>query len=284
MKKIICDGASAVGKIAYNLSEVIPIYPITPSSPMAEFCSKENSVGKKNILGEVPKMIEMQAESGVAGTLHGAGLSHALASTFTSSQGLLLMMPNMFKIAGECLPCVIHVASRAVASHALSIFCDHSDVMAVRSTGFIMLNSSSVQESADMALASHMLALKAHLPVLHFFDGFRTSHEIQKIEMFDEKELSTLVKDDMIAYKNSFKEALFGSAQNPDVFFQNRERINEKYSLVASKLEEIFKKINAIRQTSYKPYEYYGAEDAEKIIVAMGSSCKTIEEYIDFNP
>lgn len=284
MKEIICDSNSAVGEIAYLLSEVIPIYPITPSSPMAEYCTRENSLGRKNIFGEIPKIIEMQSEGGVAGTLHGSGLAHSLASTFSSSQGLLLMMPNMFKIAGEGLPCVIHVASRAVASHALSIFCDHSDVMAVRSTGFAILNSCSIQESADMALASHLLALKTNIPLLHFFDGFRTSHEIQKIQMFEEDEIASLCKEDSLKFKNSFKEALFGSAQNPDVFFQNRERINDKYSQVFSCLQEIFDKINSIRNTNYRPYEYYGNQDAQKIIVSMGSSCKTIEEYIDNNP
>ena len=283
MKKIICDGATAVGQIAYSLSEVIPIYPITPSSPMAEFCSKENSNGKTNILGEKPTIIEMQSEGGVAGTLHGAGLSHALACTFTSSQGLLLMLPNMFKIAGENLPCVIHVASRAVASHALSIFCDHSDVMAVRTSGFILLCSSSVQECADMALASHMLALEASLPVLHFFDGFRTSHEIQKIDMFEEDELKKFALDDIKKYKANFKNAVFGSAQNPDVFFQNRERINGKYENVQTVLANIFDRINKKINTNYKPFEYYGDENAEEIIVSMGSSCKTIEEYIDNN-
>lgn len=284
MKKIICDGASGVGEIAYKLSEVIPIYPITPSSPMAEFVSKAVAKGEKNILGEIPQVIEMQSEGGVGGTLHGGSLAHALATTFTSSQGLLLMMPNMFKIAGENLPSVIHVASRAVASHALSIFCDHSDVMAVRSTGFVILNSSSVQESVDMALASHMLALKSKLPVLHFFDGFRTSHEIQKIQMFDDEELSTLLKDDMLEFKNSFKEKMFGSAQNPDVFFQNRERADYKYTALPDTLQEVFNKINSIRKTSYSPYEYYGKSNAENILVCMGSACKTIEQYIDNNP
>lgn len=284
MKKITCDGASAVGEIAYSLSEVIPIYPITPSSPIAEYCSRENSKGRMNILGEIPKMIEMQSEGGVAGTLHGAGLSHALTSTFTSSQGLLLMLPDMFKIAGEGLPCVIHVSSRAVASHSLSIFCDHSDVMTARGTGFIILNSTSVQEACDFALASHMLALKSGLPVLHFFDGFRTSHEIQKIQMFEENDLIPLVKQDMLKFKSEFKECVFGSAQNPDVFFQNRERGNGKYQSVGKNLEGIFSQINILQERNYKPYEYYGKIDAQRVIVAMGSACKTIEEYIDNNP
>lgn len=284
MKKIITDGASAVGEIAYKLSEVIPIYPITPSSPMAEYCSKLNSKNKKNIFDENVKMIEMQSEGGVAGTMHGALLSHAYSTTFTSSQGLLLMIPNMYKIAGEGLPSVIHVAARAVASHALSIFCDHSDVMAVRSTGFIILNSCSVQESYDMALASHTLAMKNRLPVLHFFDGFRTSHEIQKINILDDNEIKSVIKDYFKKYKNDYKEKQFGTAQNPDVFFQNRERNQYKYDNVKTNLKEILQDINSLTGNNYDLFEYYGNQNAENVIVAMGSSCKTIEEFIDNNP
>lgn len=284
MKKIITDGASAVGEIAYKLSEVIPIYPITPSSPMAEYCSKLNSKNKKNIFDENVKMIEMQSEGGVAGTMHGALLSHAYSTTFTSSQGLLLMIPNMYKIAGEGLPSVIHVAARAVASHALSIFCDHSDVMAVRSTGFIILNSCSVQESYDMALASHTLAMKNRLPVLHFFDGFRTSHEIQKINILDDNEIKSVIKDYFEKYKNDYKEKQFGTAQNPDVFFQNRERNQYKYDNVKNNLKEILQDINSLTGNNYDLFEYYGNQNAENVIVAMGSSCKTIEEFIDNNP
>jgi len=195
MKKVIIDANSAVGEIAYKLSQVIPIYPITPSSSMAEYCCNLSSKGIKNIFNQDVKIIEMQSESGVAGTMHGALSSHALSSTFTSSQGLLLMIPNMYKLAGENLPGVIHVASRAIASHALSIFCDHSDVMAARSTGFIMLCSNSVQEAHYMALAAHLLALKTSLPVLHFFDGFRTSHEIQKINMLEDEDIKKILGD-----------------------------------------------------------------------------------------
>ena len=184
--KTTVDATSAVGNVAYYLSEIIPIYPITPSSPMAEYSSKSSAEGKTNIFGEKVTTIEMQSEAGVAGTLHGALLGGALSCTFTSSQGLLLMIPNMYKIAGECLPAVIHVAARSVASHALSIFGDHSDVMSVRMTGFNMLCSSSVQEAQDMAMISHMLAHSCSLPVLHFFDGFITSHEYQKIEALSE--------------------------------------------------------------------------------------------------
>ena len=284
MKKIITDGASAVGEIAYKLSEVIPIYPITPSSPMAEYCSKLNSKNKKNIFGEDVKMIEMQSEGGVAGTMHGALLSHAFSTTFTSSQGLLLMIPNMYKIAGEGLPSVIHVAARTVASHALSIFCDYSDVMATRSTGFIILNSCSVQESYDMAVAAHTLAMKNRLPVLHFFDGFRTSHEIQKINTLEDDEIKKIIKNYFIDFKNDFQEKQFGTAQNPDVFFQNREKNQYKYNSVKENLKDIFADLNALTGNNYDIFEYYGNENAENIIVAMGSSCKTIEQYIDYNP
>ena len=283
MKSIITDASSAVGDIAYKLSEVIPIYPITPSSPMAEYCSKLNNQGKTNLFNEKVKIIEMQSEAGVAGTMHGSLLSHAFTTTFTSSQGLLLMIPNMYKMAGECLPSVIHVAARAVASHALSIFCDHSDVMATRSTGYIILNSCSVQESHDIALASHALAMKSSLPVLHFFDGFRTSHEIQKINIFEEKDIKFVIKDYFEKFKKNFKIQQYGTAQNPDVFFQNRERSEPLYNNVASNLIDIFKDINTLTGKNYKIFEYYGNSDAENIIVSMGSSCQTIEEYIDNN-
>lgn len=283
MKTIITDACSAVGEVAYKLSQVIPIYPITPSSPMAEYCSTLNSKGEKNIFGQDVKMIEMQSEAGVAGVLHGATLSHAYSTTFTSSQGLLLMIPNMFKIAGETLPSVIHVSARAVASHALSIFGDHSDVMATRSTGFVMLASSSVQESYDMAIVAHTLAMKSRLPVLHFFDGFRTSHEIQKISKLSDDEIKKIIKDYFDNFKNDFKERQFGTAQNPDVFFQNREASEPKYKAIEFDLKEILHDVNAITGKNYDIFEYYGDKNAENIIVSMASSCETIEEYIDNN-
>ena len=284
MKQIIIDGASAVGEIAYKLSEVIPIYPITPSSPIAEYCSGLNSKGVKNIFGNDVKMIEMQSEGGVAGTVHGASLAHAYSTTFTSSQGLLLMIPNMYKIAGEGLPSVLHVSARAIASHALSIFCDHSDVMSIRATGFIILNSMSVQESYDMALVAHTLAMKCRLPVLHFFDGFRTSHEIQKINVLDDNEIKSVIKDYFEKFKNDYKEKQFGTAQNPDVFFQNRERNQYKYDNVAMNLKEILSDVNTLTGNNYEAFEFYGNREAENIVVAMGSACKSIEEYIDNNP
>jgi pyruvate-ferredoxin/flavodoxin oxidoreductase len=281
MKTIVTDTNEAVGSIAYKLSQVIPIYPITPSSPMSEYCSKLSSKGEKNLFGDDVKMIEMQSEAGVSGVLHGALLSRACSTTFTSSQGLLLMIPNMYKIAGENLPGVIHVAARAISSHALSIFCDHSDIMAARSTGFVMLGSSSVQEGYDMALAAHTLAMKASLPVLHFFDGFRTSHEIQKIDILEDEKIKDITKDYFENFKNSFEEKQYGTAQNPDVFFQNREKNEIKYRNVQNDIKDVFCSIEKATGRKYDIFEYYGNKDAEKVIIAMGSACQTIEEYID---
>ncbi len=284
MKTMILDACKATSDIAYKLSQVIPIFPITPSSPMAENCSQLNSKGVPNLFGQKVEMVEMQSEGGVSGAVHGALISHAFSTTFTSSQGLLLMLPNMLKMAGEGLPCVIHVSARSVASSALSIFCDHSDVMMARTTGFIILASSSVQESACMALASHTLAMKAGLPVLHFFDGFRTSHELQKIKTFTDDEIKSVIKNYFDDFKNSYKEKQFGTAQNPDVFFQNREANQYKYDKIDKDIQEIFDDITNITGKKYKPFEYYGDLNAEKVIIAMGSSCETIEEYIDENP
>lgn len=283
MKKVVIDACSAVGDVAYKFSQVLPIYPITPSSPMAEYCSQLNSKNKKNIFGQDVKIIEMQSEGGVAGVMHGALASHALSSTFTSSQGLLLMIPNMYKMVGENLPGVIHVASRAIASHALSIFCDHSDVMAARSTGFIMLCSNSVQEAYYTAIAAHLLALETSLPVLHFFDGFRTSHEIQKINIFEDEELKSLIGTHANSFLNSYKDKQFGTAQNPDVFFQNRLKSTENYGKIKENLKNILNKIEEKTKFSLKPYEFFGDKVAQHIIVSMGSSCETIEEYIKTN-
>ncbi len=284
MKTIITDGASAVARVAYKLSQVVPIYPITPSSPMAEFCSGQNAKGEKNIFGQNVKIVEMQSEAGVAGAMHGASLSRALTCSFTSSQGLLLMIPNMFKMAGECLPAVLHVATRAVASHALSIFCDHSDIMATRMTGFIMLASNSVQEAHYMALASHLIALKCRLPVLHFFDGFRTSHQLQKITVFEDSEILPLFENLARDYINSYEDKQFGTAQNPDVFFQNRERNEGNYLSIESALNEVFGQIFTLTGKKFSAFEYVGAENAERVVVSMASSCQTIEEYIRQNP
>ncbi len=280
MKKIL-DGATSTALIAYKLSQIIPIYPITPSSPMAEFASDHSSKKIKNVFGQDVKVIEMQSEGGVSGLLHGAALAGSLSSTFTSSQGLLLMLPNLYKLAGENLPAVIHVGARAVASHALSIFGDHSDVMAVRSSGVIMVASDSVQASHDLALASHLLALKSSLPVLHFMDGFRTTHEIQKIDIFEDETIKKLAEKDVQRFKNRNRNLQFGTAQNPDTFFQNRMAREILYQNVGRNLQEIFDQIFEICHRKYGAFEFYGNKNAQHVIVAMGSSCKTIEEYID---
>ena len=280
MKKIL-DGATATAMIAYKLSQIIPIYPITPSSPMAEFASSQSAKETKNVFGQNVKVIEMQSEGGVSGTLHGTALAGSLSSTFTSSQGLLLMLPNLYKLAGENLPAVIHVGARAVASHALSIFGDHSDVMAARSSGVVMLASDSVQSSHDLALASHLLALKSSLPVLHFMDGFRTTHEIQKIDIIEDETIKKLAQEDVKKFYNRNRNLQFGTAQNPDTFFQNRMARETLYQDVGKNLQEIFDKIFDACGRKYKAFEFYGNKNAEYVIVAMGSACKTIEEYID---
>ena len=281
------DGNTATAEIAYMLSEVSAIYPITPSSTMAELVSQWSSEGKQNIFGDTVLVREMQSEAGVSGAIHGALSCGALATTFTSSQGLLLMIPNMYKIAGECLPCVFHISARALATHALSIFCDHSDVMAVRSTGFNILASNSVQECYDMALASHLLTLKTSLPVLHFFDGFRTSHEIEKISIIDDADIKKIYPfKDLESFKNralnTHNPIQKGTAQNPDVYFQNRERCNELYSKVFDKLTEVFSDIKSITGRSYSPYEYFGDSNAEYVIVAMGSGIETIKDTVKY--
>ena len=280
------DGNSACAEMAYYLSELSAIYPITPSSTMAELVDEWSQSDRKNIFNQNIIVREMQSEAGVSGALHGAVQTGSLATTFTASQGLLLMIPNMYKIAGECLPCVFHVSARAVASHALSIFGDHSDVMAVRSTGFIMISSSSVQECYDMALASHIITLKASLPVLHFFDGFRTSHEIQKICTISEENIKQIYPFEKLQdFKNRAmtpqNPVLKGSTQNPDVFFQNRERANILYKNTLKIVEETFLDIQKISKRNYKPYEYYGAQDAEFVVVLMGSAYQTVQETVD---
>ena len=285
MKKICVDGNAACAKIAYKLNEVSAIYPITPSSTMAEVCDELANSNEKNVFGRNLKIVQMQSEAGVAGVVHGSLKAGALTTTFTCSQGLLLMIPNMFKIAGELLPTVFHVSARAVASHALSIFGDHSDVMATRSTGFLMLASSSVQEAQDMALVSHISALKTSLPFVHFFDGFRTSHEIQKIEEISDEQILKLLPTEEI---KKFKERALssktphqaGTAQNPDVFFQNREasntHYNNAYSIIEKTMEEVGKEIGR----EYKPFEYYGDQNAENVIVVMGSAFQTIKDVV----
>lgn len=281
------DGNTAAAYVSYAFVELSFVYPITPSSVMADIVDKYSSISKKeNLFGGVVKVKEMQSEAGAAGALHGALTSGSFASTYTASQGLLLMIPNMYKIAGELLPGVIHVAARTVASHALSIFGDHSDIYACRQTGFAILCSNSVQEVMDLGAIAHLCAIKGRVPFLHFFDGFRTSHEIQKISVWDYKDLSNLVDWQAV---NSFRKrslnpetpTLRGTAQNDDVFFQVREASNSYYLNLPFMVEKYVTKINALLGTSYSLFNYYGHAEARRVIIAMGSVCEAIEEVID---
>ncbi len=281
------DGNNAASHSAYAFTEVAAIYPITPSSTMAEVVDEFSANGKKNIFGQTVDVAELQSEGGAAGAVHGSLSAGALTTTFTASQGLLLMIPNMYKIAGEMLPGVFHVSARALAGHALSIFGDHSDVMATRQTGFAMIASNSVQEVMDLASVAHLAAIDSSLPFLHFFDGFRTSHEIQKIETIDYDDLKGLVNYE--ALDRFRKNALNpnnpytkGTAQNPDIFFQSKEAANKFYTDLPDTVANYMEKISSLTGRNYKPFDYYGAEDAENIIVAMGSVCETIEETIDY--
>ena len=281
------DGNNAAAHVSYAFTDVAAIYPITPSSVMAEVTDVWSAQGRKNIFGQPVKVVEMQSEAGAAGTVHGSLAAGALTTTFTASQGLLLMIPNLYKIAGELLPGVFHVSARALASHALSIFGDHSDVYACRQTGAAMLCSSNPQEVMDLGAVAHMAAIKGRVPFIHFFDGFRTSHEIQKIEVWDYEDLKEMVDMDAIddfrrRSLNPEHPVLRGSAQNPDVFFQAREASNTYYEALPAIVEEYMEKVNAKIGTNYKLFNYYGAEDAEQIIIAMGSVSDTIEETIDF--
>lgn len=281
------DGNSAVAWASYAFTEVAGIFPITPSSPMAEVTDEWAADGRKNIFGQPVKVVELQSEGGAAGTVHGSLSSGALTTTYTASQGLLLMIPNMYKIAGELLPCVFHVSARALATHALSIFGEHSDVMACRQTGFALLCSNSVQEAMDMAAVAHLATIKGKVPFLHFFDGFRTSHEIQKIECLDYDELAKLVDYDAV---NAFRRnalnpehpVVRGTAQNPDIFFQAKEASNNYYTALPAVVEEYMEKISQLTGRDYKLYNYYGAPDADKVIIAMGSVCEAAEETVDY--
>jgi len=281
------DGNTAAAYVAYAFTDVAAIFPITPSSPMAENIDEWAAHGQKNIFGQEVKVVEMQSEAGAAGAVHGSLAAGALTSTFTASQGLLLMIPNMYKIAGELLPGVFHVTARAIAGHALSIFGDHSDVMATRQTGFALLASGSVQEVMDLAGVAHLAAIKGRVPFLHFFDGFRTSHEIQKIEVIDYEDFAKLVDYD--AVKTFRDNALSpehpvtrGTAQNPDIFFQAKEASNKFYEQVPDIVADYMDKISKLTGREYKPFVYYGHPEAENIIVAMGSVTETIEETIDY--
>ncbi len=281
------DGNNAAAHVSYAFTDVAAIYPITPSSVMAEVTDAWSTQGRKNIFGHEVQVTEMQSEAGAAGTVHGSLAAGALTTTFTASQGLLLMIPNMYKIAGELLPCVIDVSARALASHALSIFGDHSDVYACRQTGFAMLCSSNVQEVMDLGAVAHLSTIKGRVPFLHFFDGFRTSHEIQKIETWDYDDLKELTDMDAVAAfrkhaLNPQHPVTRGTAQNPDIFFQAREASNTYYNAIPGIVEEYMNKINAKIGTDYKLFNYYGAADAEHVIIAMGSVCDTIDETIDY--
>jgi pyruvate-ferredoxin/flavodoxin oxidoreductase len=286
-KFITCDGNQAASHVAYMFSEVACIYPITPSSTMAEFIDEWSANGLKNIFGEQVKVVEMQSEAGAAGALHGTLQTGALCSTFTASQGLLLMIPNMYKIAAELLPGVFHVSARSVAAHALSIFGDHSDIYATRQTGFALLATGSVQEIMDLAGVAHLSAIKSRIPFLHFFDGFRSSAEVQKIEVLEKEDLKKFIDWDAI---RKFRENALnpehpvtrGTAQNPDIFFQAKESINPFYEPVADIVNSYMSEISKLTGRDYKPFTYYGAPDAENIIVAMGSITDTTKETIDY--
>ncbi|MDR1679282.1 MAG: pyruvate:ferredoxin (flavodoxin) oxidoreductase [Prevotellaceae bacterium] len=285
-KFLTCDGNQAAAHIAYMFSEVAAVYPITPSSTMAEYVDEWAAVGRKNIFGETVKVEEMQSEAGAAGAMHGALQAGTLCNTFTASQGLLLMIPNMYKVAGELLPGVYHVSARALASHALSIFGDHQDVMAVRQTGCALLATGSVQEVMDLAAVAHLASIKSRVPFVHFFDGFRTSHEIQKIEQLDNEDLAPLLDQDSLkAFRqralNPEAPVARGMAQNPDIYFQAREACNPYYDDVVGIVEEYINKINAITGRKYGLFDYYGAPDADRVIIAMGSACEAIREAID---
>jgi len=281
------DGNTAAAYISYAFTEVAGIYPITPSSGMAELTDEWAAQGMKNIFGQTVSVVEMQSEAGAAGTVHGSLAAGALTTTYTASQGLLLMIPNMYKIAGELLPTVFHVSARALSAHALSIFGDHQDVMACRQTGFAMLAGSNVQEVMDIGAVAHLSTLTSRVPFLHFFDGFRTSHEVQKIECLDYEDLKTVFDYDALkkfraSALNPENPVLRGSAQNPDIYFQGREMSNRFYDAVPGVVEEYMGKINKLTGRNYKLFNYYGAPDADRVIIAMGSACDAITETVDF--
>lgn len=287
MRKMTIDGNTAAAHIAYALSDAAAIYPITPSSTMGEICDEWATRGRKNIFGQVVKIAEMQSEAGAAGAVHGSLVAGALTTTFTASQGLLLMIPNMYKISGELLPAVFHVSARSIAAHALSIFGDHSDVMAARQTGFAMLASGSVQEVMDLSLVAHLAALKGRVPFLHFFDGFRTSHEIQKIDVIDYEDIEKLVDKKALAEfraraMNPEHPELRGTAQNPDIYFQGREAANPYYNAIPGIVEEIMNQVGELTGRYYKPFDYYGAPDADRVIVIMGSGGEAVEETVNY--
>ncbi|HTR67846.1 MAG TPA: hypothetical protein VMH85_18840, partial [Terriglobales bacterium] len=281
------DANEAVAHVAYRLNEVIAIYPITPSSPMGEWADQWASEGVPNIWGTVPHVVEMQSEGGASGAVHGALQTGSLATTFTASQGLLLMIPNMNKIAGELTPAVFHVSARTIATHALSIFGDHSDVMFCRPTGWAMLCSNSVQEAMDLALIAQAATLESRIPFVHFFDGFRTSHEVNKIEMLHDDDLRALINIDRVLEHRQRAlspdhPVLRGTAQNPDVFFQAREAANPYYAACAEKVQAAMDKFEKVVGRSYHLFDYVGAPDAERVIVMMGSGAEAAHETVEY--
>jgi len=286
-RQVMLDGNEAVASVAHRVSEVIAIYPITPSSPMGEFADQWSNEGKRNLWGNIPDVVEMQSEAGAAGAVHGALQVGALATTFTASQGLLLMIPNMYKIAGELTPFTMHVAARSVATHALSIFGDHSDVMACRQTGFALFCSNSVQEAHDFAAIAHAATLESRIPFLHFFDGFRTSHEIAKIEALNDEDLRFLIAEEKIRRHKEHaltpdRPVLRGTAQNPDVFFQARESANRFYDACPAIVENMMERFAALTSRRYRLFDYVGDPSAERVIVIMGSGAETVDETVDY--
>ncbi|MCJ7502300.1 MAG: pyruvate:ferredoxin (flavodoxin) oxidoreductase, partial [Acidobacteriia bacterium] len=284
---VTIDGNEATAYAAYRVNEVCAIYPITPSSPMGEWADEWAAKREPNIWGSVPTVIEMQSEGGAAGALHGALQSGSLATTFTASQGLLLMIPNMYKIAGELTSTVIHVSARTLATHALSIFGDHSDVMATRQTGFALLASNSVQEAMDFALLAQAATLEARIPFLHFFDGFRTSHEVAKVEQLNEADLRAMIDDELVhAHRaralSPDRPFIRGTAQNPDVFFQARETVNPYYLAAPTIVENVMDKFARLVGRQYHLFDYVGAADAERVVVLMGSGAETAQETVEY--
>src|SRR5512133_50357 len=285
-RMVTMDGNEAVASVAHRINEVIAIYPITPSSNMGEWADEWAAKGRKNIWGTVPNVTEMQSEGGASGAVHGSLQAGALTTTFTASQGLLLMIPNLYKIAGELTSMAMHVTARTVATHALSIFGDHSDVMACRQTGMGMLSSASVQEAHDFAVIAQRASLLSRVPMLHFFDGFRTSHEVAKIEELTDDDLRQMITEDLVAAHRSRaltpdRPVLRGSAQNPDAFFQAREAANPFYAVAASHVQASMDLFAKIAGRKYKLFDYVGHPEAERVIVAMGSACDTTEETIE---
>ena len=279
------DGNEAAAYVAYRVNEVCAIYPITPSSTMAELADEWAAKGTKNIWGNVPDVIEMQSEGGAAGTVHGALQTGSLTTTFTASQGLMLMLPNMYKIAGELTPAVFHVAARSLAAQGLSIFGDHQDVMAARTTGFAMLSSASVQEAHDFALIAQAATLQSRIPIVHFFDGFRTSHEVNKLELLSDEQIKSMIPDELVITHrkrglNPEHPFIRGTAQNPDVYFQGRETVNQFYNNMPGIVEEVMKDFEKLTGRKYELFEYTGAADAEEVTIIMGSGGETVEETV----